>query len=54
METVSTTRRVSTKQSPHMKAYCNQHVVHITVDGGADISMIQASIAEHWGTGERN
>ena len=49
VETVPTTRRVSTKQSPHMKAYYNQHVVHITVDSGAEISMIRASIAEHIG-----
>ena len=49
METVPTTRRVSTKQSPHMKAYYNQHVVHITVNSGAEISMIRASIAEHIG-----
>ena len=49
METIPTTRRVSTKQSPHMKAYYNHHVVHITVDSGAEISMIRASIADHIG-----
>ena len=49
VETVPTTRRVSTKQSPHMKAYYNHHVVQINVDSGAEISMIRASIADHIG-----
>ncbi|KAK3090592.1 hypothetical protein FSP39_012951 [Pinctada imbricata] len=48
-DTLPTTRRVSTKQSPVMKAYYNQHVVHITLDSGAEISMIRASIADHIG-----
>ncbi|KAK3092493.1 hypothetical protein FSP39_003602 [Pinctada imbricata] len=36
-DTLPTTRRVSTKQSPVMKAYYNQHIVHITLDSGAEI-----------------
>ena len=41
---------VSTKQSPHFKAFYKQYPVKITLDTGAEISMIKASVAQHIGT----
>ena len=47
---VVSTRLVSTKQSPHFKAFYKQYPVKITIDTGAEISMIKASVAQHIGT----
>ena len=41
---------MSTKQSPHFKAFYKQYPVKITLDTGAEISMIKASVAQHFGT----
>ena len=41
---------MSTKQSPHFKAFYKQYSVKITFDTGAEISMIKASVAQHIGT----
>lgn len=48
-EVAPTSRRVSTKQSPQMKAYYKQHILHITLDSGAEISMIRACVAQLMG-----
>ena len=47
---VVSTRLVSTKQSPHFKAFYKQYPVKITLDSGAEISMIKATVAQHIGT----
>ena len=47
---VVSTRLVSTKQSPNSKAFYKQYPVKITLDTGAEISMIKASVAKHIGT----
>ena len=39
-----------TKQSPHFKAFYKQYPVKITLDTGAEISMIKTSVAQHIGT----
>ena len=39
---------MSTKQSPHFKAFYKQYPVYL--DTGAEISMIKASVAQHIGT----
>ena len=36
--------------SPHFKAFYKQYPVKITLDTGAEISMIKASVAQHVGT----
>ena len=41
---------MSTKQSPHFKACYKQYPVKITLDTGAETSMIKASVAQHIGT----
>ena len=41
---------MSTKQSPQFKAFYKQYPVKITLDTGAEISMIKASAAQHIGT----
>ena len=41
---------MSTKQSPHFKAFYKQYLVKITLDTGAENSMIKASVAQHIGT----
>ena len=41
---------MSTKQSPHFKAFYKQYPVKITLDTGAETSMIKASTAQHIGT----
>ena len=41
---------MSTKQSPHFKAFYKQYPVKITLDTGAEISMIKTSVAQHIGT----
>lgn len=48
-EVAPTSRRVSTKQSPQMKAYYKQHILHITLDSGAEISMIRACVSQLMG-----
>ncbi len=45
----STTHRVSTKQSPHLKVFYNHHAVHLTLDTGAETSMIKTSVAKQIG-----
>lgn len=45
----ASSRRVSTKQSPFFKAFHNHHAVQLTLDTGAEISMIKASTAEYIG-----
>ena len=41
---------MSTKQSPHFKAFYKQYPVKITLGTGAEICMIKASVAQHIGT----
>ena len=44
---------MSTKQSPHFKAFYKQYpvkITHDTGDTGAETSMIKASVAQHIGT----
>ena len=41
---------MTTKQSPHFKEFYRQYPVKITLDTGAEISMIKASAAQHIGT----
>ena len=48
-EVIPSTRLVSTKQSPHFKAFYNEYPVKITLDTGAEISMIKTSVAHHIG-----
>ena len=45
----STAYRVSTKQSPHLKVFYNHHAVQLTLDTGAETSMIKSSIAKQIG-----
>ena len=40
-------RRVSTKQSPHFRAFYRQHPLKLTLDTGAETSMIKASVARN-------
>ena len=42
-------RRVSTKQSPHFKAFYRQHPLNLTLDTGAETSMMKASVARNIG-----
>ncbi len=42
-------RRVSTKCSPHLKVFYNHHALQLTLDTGAETSMIKASIAKQIG-----
>ena len=37
-------RRVSTKQSPHFNAFYHHHSLKLTLDTGAETSMIKASV----------
>ena len=46
---VSTSRRVSTKQSPQMKVFYKQFPLQIILDSGAEISMIKTSVANYIG-----
>ena len=41
---------MNTKQSPHFEAFYKQYPVKITLDTGAETSMIKASVAQHIGT----
>ena len=45
---------MSTKQSSHFKAFYKQYPVKITLDTGAEISKIKASVAQHVGTVFKN
>ena len=40
-----TTRRVCTKRSPHLKVFYHHHALQLTLNTGAEISMIKASEA---------
>ena len=40
-------RRVSTKQSPHFNAFYRHHPLKLTLDTGAETSMIKASVARN-------
>ena len=42
-------RRVSTKQSPHFKAFYKHHPLRFTLDTGAETSMIKSSVARSIG-----
>ena len=46
---VSTSRRVSTMQSPQMKVFYKQFPLQIILDSGAEISMIKTSVANYIG-----
>ena len=41
----SVSRRVSTKQSPHFKAFYKHYPIQLTLDTGAETSMIKSSLA---------
>ena len=41
---------MNTKPSPHFEAFYKQYSVKITLDTGAETSMIKASVAQHIGT----
>ena len=45
----SSTHRVSIKQSPHLKAFYNHHAITLTLDTGAETSMIKTAVAEQIG-----
>ena len=45
----STTNRVSVKQSPHLKAFFDHHPLLLTLDTGAETSMIKSCIAKKIG-----
>ena len=45
----SVSRRVSTKQSPRFKAFGKHYPVQLTLDAGADISVIKSSLARFIG-----
>ena len=44
-----TSRCISTKQSPYLKVFHKHHPLHITLDSGAEISMIKHSVASRIG-----
>ena len=51
---IATSRRVSTKQSPYLKVFYEHYPVNVTVDSGAEISLIKASsTASHIGASIR-
>ena len=49
LRVVSTSRRVSTKQSPQMKVFYKLYPLQLILDTGAEISMIKTSVAAHIG-----
>lgn len=49
LRTVSSIRHVMTNQSPHFKVFYKHYPVHITLDSGAEISMIKTSVAHYIG-----
>ena len=48
-QVVSSTRRVVTKQSPTLRAFYNHHPLVLTLDTGAEISMMKSSVAREIG-----
>ena len=46
---MSTSRRVSTKQSPQMKVFYKRFPLQIILNSGADISIIKTSVANYIG-----
>ena len=46
----SVSRRVSTKESPHFKAFYKHYPIQLTFDTGAETSMIKSSLARSIGT----
>ena len=46
---LSVSRRVSTKQSPHFKAFYKHYPIQLTLDTGAETSMIKSSLARSIG-----
>ncbi|CAC5388765.1 unnamed protein product [Mytilus coruscus] len=49
LRVVSALRRVSTKQSPHFKAFYKHFPLELTLDTDAEVSMIKASSADYIG-----
>lgn len=49
LRVVASTRRVHTKQSPYFKAFYGHHPLNVTLDTGAEISMVKASTATYIG-----
>ncbi|VDI58673.1 Hypothetical predicted protein [Mytilus galloprovincialis] len=49
LRVVSALRRVSTKQSPYFKAFYKHFPLELTLDTGAEVSMIKASSAGYIG-----
>ena len=49
MNARTVSRRVSTKQSPHFKAFYKYHPLRLTLDTGAETSMIKSSVARSIG-----
>ncbi|CAC5371069.1 unnamed protein product [Mytilus coruscus] len=49
LRVVSALRRVSTKQSPYFKAFYKDFPLELTLDTGAEVSMIKASSADYIG-----
>lgn len=49
VQRVLSTRRVSTKQSPILRAFYKHFPLQLTLDSGAEISMIKQSVAEYIG-----
>ncbi|VDH94003.1 Hypothetical predicted protein [Mytilus galloprovincialis] len=49
LRVVSALRRVSTKQSPYFKAFYKHFPLELTLDTGAEVSMIKASSADYIG-----
>ena len=45
----SSTQRVSIKQSPYLKAFYEHHPLHLTLDTGAETSMMKTSVATRIG-----
>jgi hypothetical protein len=45
----TTTNRVSVKQSPHLQTFYAHHPLFLTLDTGAETSMIKTSIANEFG-----
>ena len=50
----STTCRVSTKRSPHLKVFHQHHAIYLTLDTGAETSMIKTSVANQVGATIQN
>ncbi len=46
---VLTSRRISTRQSPYMKVFHKHYPLQVTLDTGAEISMVKHSVAKYIG-----